>query len=169
MAAGGQQADRPRSSYPCRWARSPSRYHNRSLRYTRHGRATRPGPRCPTCPYGERLSRPRRPQVKVGRQDNGTVFWHLVVTFDISLASRNQKLDRIGQTGIMVLRLSAWSPCRCQLCLGAPPCLAHLVEILMTRLPSVGEGKSRWTMWDDTEGPGLVVSKTGAVVNVRMT
>ena len=66
------------------------------------------------------LSDPRRRQAQVDRQGNGVVFWDLLGTLDLPSAVRSQDLERIGHTGIMVLRLSAWSPCRYRLCLGAP-------------------------------------------------
>ena len=105
MASPSQQGGRPTTSGQAVRLRSRLCYRNGSLRYIGRARTTTFGLVTSTvtdkCPMNIACHLP----ATVGWQGFRLISGHLLPTMDPILGAQNQRLIRIGQSGIMVLRL----------------------------------------------------------------
>ena len=70
------------------------------------------GDRSPAHVPQETLPRARRRQAQDRQKGLGVISCHLVPAFDLPLGPWSQKLDRIGASGIMAIRIPMRSPAR---------------------------------------------------------
>ena len=102
------------SRVPPRWHRNPSRVCIPSPRCIGLSRAWTSGLRSSAHVPSQPASCSRRRQAQEGRKGLGIISCRLVPAFDLPLGPFpwSQKLDRIGASGIMVIRIPMWSPAR---------------------------------------------------------
>ena len=113
---------RTTSRVSCRWHWNPSWACNPSRRCKRTRRERSLGHRSSAHVPAARSARARRRQAQDGRKGLGIISCRLVPAFDLPLGPWSQKLDRIGASGIMVIRIPMWSP--------APSALAGLQRLV---------------------------------------
>ena len=100
------------SRVPPRWHRNPSRVCIPSPRCIGLSRAWTSGLRNSAHVPSQPASCSRRRQAQEGRKGLGIISCRLVPAFDLPLGPWSQKLDRIGASGIMVIRIPMWSAAR---------------------------------------------------------
>ena len=103
---------RTTSRVSCRWHWNPSWVCNPSRRCKKTRRERSLGHRSSVSVAAARIARARRRQAQDGRKGIGIIFCHFVPAFDLPLGPWSQKLDHIGASGIIVIRIPKWSPAR---------------------------------------------------------
>ena len=103
---------RATSRVSCRWHWNPSWACNPSRRCKKTGRERSLGHRSSVSVPAARIARARRRQAQDGRKGIGIISSGLVPAFDLPLGPWSQKLDHIGASGIIVIRIPKWSPAR---------------------------------------------------------
>ena len=103
---------RTTSRVSCRWHWNPSWVCNPSRRCKKTRRERSLGHRSSVSVAAARIARARRRQAQDGRKGIGIIFCHFVPAFDLPFGPWSQKLDHIGASGIIVIRIPKWSPAR---------------------------------------------------------
>ena len=122
---------RTTSRVSCRWHWNPSWVCNPSRRCKKTRRERSLGHRSSVSVAAARIARARRRQAQDGRKGIGIIFCHFVPAFDLPLGPWSQKLDHIGASGIIVIRIPKWSPAR-----SALAALQRRTRARCTRVPS---------------------------------
>ena len=103
---------RTTSRVSCRWHWNPSWACNPSRRCNKTRRERSLGHRSSVSVPAARIARARRRQAQDGRKGLGIISNHFVPGFDLPFGPWSQKLDHIGASGIIVIRIPKWSPAR---------------------------------------------------------
>ena len=103
---------RTTSRVSCRWHWNPSWVCNPSRRCKKTRRERSLGHRSSVSVAAARIARARRRQAQDGRKGIGIISNHFVPAFDLPFGPWSQKLDHIGASGIIVIRIPKWSPAR---------------------------------------------------------
>ena len=119
---------RTTSRVSCRWHWNPSWVCKPSRRCKKTRRERSLGHRSSVSVPAARIARARRRQAQDGRKGIGIISSGLVPAFDLPLGPWSQKLDHIGASGIIVIRIPKWSPAR--------SALAGLQRRTRSRVPS---------------------------------